>query len=162
MNLLEEISALKTVIETLTPLQKESQQRVIEYAKNALELHSERGASHFTPLTQQIPTNRASSDKPLSPQEYLRKYSYKIMTKRIAVMAVFLERERNLKRFSLKDITEVFRDAKEAKTPAHSQYVRAVAMNYLAKEGDLYYATTKAENLVDSFENQAGDDGEKS
>ena len=73
------------------------------------------------------------------------------MTKRLAVLAVYLERERGMKRFNFKDITEAFREAKEAKTPAPSQYARAVVMGYLAKGGDQYYATGKAEELVDSY-----------
>jgi hypothetical protein len=73
------------------------------------------------------------------------------MTKRIAVMAVFLERHRGLNRFALKDLTAAFREAKESKLPAQSQYVHAQVMGFIAKEGDLYYATTQAEQLVDQY-----------
>ncbi len=75
------------------------------------------------------------------------------MTKRIAVLAVYLEREKQLKTFGFKDITAAFRDAKEGKLPAQSQYGRAVIMGYLGKKGDQYYATSQAERLVDEYTN---------
>ena len=97
------------------------------------------------------PAQPPQNDKPKAAQQYLRDYDYKIMTKRVAVVAVYLERERGMKRFSLRDVTEAFRDAKESKMPAYSQYARAVAMGFLAKEGDQHYATSKAEALVDNY-----------
>jgi hypothetical protein len=100
--------------------------------------------------------------KPTAPQHYLRTYNYTVMTKRLAVLAVYLERERGMSRFNFKDITEAFRAAKEAKTPAPSQYARAVVMGYLAKEGDQYYATGKAEGLIDSYNaSQVGESSEE-
>jgi hypothetical protein len=114
------------------------------------------GAGPFTKSSGARDESR--SDKPVPPQEYLRKYNYKVMTKRIAVMGVYLERERQMKRFGFKDITEAFRMAKESKVPAQSQYARAVIMGYLAKEGDQYYATTQAEALVDKYAANSGEE----
>jgi hypothetical protein len=82
------------------------------------------------------------------------------MTKRIAVLAVYLEREKGLNRFALRDITDAFKAAKEPKLPAHSQYARAVAMDYLAKDGDSYYATTQAEKLIKEFHSRPVDEDE--
>jgi hypothetical protein len=70
---------------------------------------------------------------------------------RAGVVAVHLEREKVMKRFNFKDITDAFRDAKESKTPAQSQNARAVIMGFLANEGDQFYATSKAEALVDTY-----------
>jgi hypothetical protein len=114
-----------------------------------------------SPVKESVRQNQSPGmqpNKPTAPQQYLRSYNYKIMTKRIGVMAVYLERERGVKRFNFKDITDAFRDAKEAKTPAQSQYSRAVIMGYLAKEGDQFYATSKAEELVDAYNSRAADE----
>jgi hypothetical protein len=157
MNLIDEVDALKKTIEILNPLGDEARLRVLNYAYQAFGAPSTNRPKVATldalsKVSGGAPLPAGGSfDKPKSPQEYLRTYNYKIMTKRIAVMAVFLERERGKKRFSLRDITEVFRDAKEPKTPAHSQYGRAQAMDFIAKEGDQFYATSKAEALVDSY-----------
>lgn len=152
MNATTEIDVLKRVIEDLTPLEPDARLRVVEYACKMLKIDrvhtptSTKNANSQSLVTRTLPPN-----KPIAPQQYLRNYNYKIMTKRIGVMAVYLERERGLKRFNFKDITDTFRDAKEAKTPAQSQYSRAVIMGYLAKEGDQFYATSKAEELVDAY-----------
>ncbi len=73
------------------------------------------------------------------------------MTKKIGVMAVFLERERGVTRVTLPVLHKEFKDAKEPKLPVHMQFTRAVASNYLAKDGDSYYATSAAEALVDTY-----------
>src|SRR6266404_6096614 len=55
-------------------------------------------------------------DQPLSGYSNRRTtYNYKVMTKRIAVMGVYLERERQMKRFGFRDITEAFRRQKKRK-----------------------------------------------
>jgi hypothetical protein len=167
MNVIEEIEALKKVVEILTPLEAESRTRVLAYASQAFGVPTKSGAKGVGAAVADLPGGSSvlpASDKPASPQEYLRRHNYKIMTKRIAVMSVFLERERGKKRFSLRDITDAFRDAKEPKMPAHSQYARAQAMDYIAREGDMFYATTQAEKLVDSYavrqEEEAGETGD--
>lgn len=154
MNVTDEIKVLTTVVETLTPLDAGARQRIVEYACNALDIARTNAAKAVhedpRPTISSIP-DPAPSGKRKPPQQYLRDYNYKIMTKRIAVMAVYLEREQGRGRFGFKDITEAFRSAKEPKMPAYSQYGRAVIMGFLAKEGDQYYATTKAEQLVDKY-----------
>lgn len=156
MNVLKEITALKKVVEILSPLEEDARRRVLAYAGSAFAGKPggpapERQQERFRSL---VPTD----GKPIAPQEYLRRYNYKVMTKRIAVIAVYLERERQMKRFAFRDITEAFRTAKEPKIPAPSQYGRAVVMGYLAKEGDQYYATNQAETLVDNY---AGNSSER-
>jgi hypothetical protein len=162
MSATNEIDVLKKIIEDLTPLESEARQRVVDYACKMLDIGRnqsslpvvENARSNFPEATRQ-------PNKPTAPQHYLRTYNYTVMTKRLAVLAVYLERERGMSRFNFKDITEAFRAAKEAKTPAPSQYARAVVMGYLAKEGDQYYATGKAEGLIDSYNSsQAGESGE--
>ncbi len=154
MNVTDEIKILTTVVETLTPLKPDARQRVIEYACNLLEISR---AGELKPVPEDdrppipVTADPAQPGKRKPPQQYLRDYNYKIMTKRIAVMAVYLEREQKKARFGFKDITDAFRAAKESKMPAYSQYGRAVIMGFLAKEGDQYYATTKAEQLVDKY-----------
>jgi hypothetical protein len=154
MDITHEIEALKKVVDSLTPLDEAARIRVMEYASKMLSLpdgiqsHSSQSGSGFKPDEGR---KIQKSGKPAGPQEYLRKFEYKVMTKRIAVIAVYLEREKGEKRFSFKAITDAFKDAKEPKPPAHSQYNRAVAMNYLAKDGALYYATSQAEALVDAY-----------
>jgi len=138
----------------LSPLEDVSRRRVLAYAGSAF---ADKPIAQIGGVLSQgeAKSIRQSSDerseKPVAPQEYLRKYNYKVMTKRIGVMAVYIERERQMKRFGFRDITEAFRTAKEPKVPAQSQYSRAVIMGYLAKEGDQYYATTQAEALVDNY-----------
>lgn len=162
MNTTNEIDVLKKIIEDLTPLEAEVRQRVIDYVCKMLDI----GRSQSPPPTRTMPDNNfpeatRQHGKPTAPQYYLRTYNYKIMTKRLAVLAVYLERERGMSRFNFKDITEAFRAAKEAKTPAPSQYARAVVMGYLAKEGDQYYTTGKAEGLVDSYNASQADETEE-
>ena len=156
MNVTNEIDTLKKIVEDLTPLEADARQRVIDYACKMLNIERAPAAAVKRESLQQesLATTAQSTGKPTSPQQYLRSYNYKIMTKRIGVVAVYLERERKMNRFSLKDITGAFRDGKESKPPAHSQYARAVAMDYLGKEGDQYYATSKAEGLVDTYKNR--------
>lgn len=163
MNTTNEIDVLKKVIEDLTPLEAEARQRVIDYVCKMLSIgHSQLPASPKQVAVNSFQEVPRQPGKPTAPQYYLRTYNYTVMTKRLAVLAVYLERERGMNRFNFKDITEAFRAAKEAKTPAPSQYARAVVMGYLAKEGDQYYATGKAETLVDSYNsNQAGESGEE-
>jgi hypothetical protein len=161
MNSTNEIDILKKVIEDLTPLESDARQRVVDYACKMLNI----GRSQPLPTTENSPGSFQETtpqpSKPTAPQHYLRTYNYTVMTKRLAVLAVYLERERRMSRFNFKDITEAFRAAKEAKTPAPSQYARAVVMGYLAKEGDQYYATGKAEGLVDSYNaSKAGESAE--
>jgi hypothetical protein len=145
-NVTREIKALERTIAILFPLGPEERSRILAY------LHSV-----FDPTVAAAPTAAKSVDgshghaKPVSPQEFLRKYNYKIMTKRIGVIAVFLERNRGANRFALKDLTAAFREAKESKLPAQSQYGRAQVMGYIAREGDSYYATSNAESLVDQY-----------
>ena len=156
MDFSAELNALKTVTEALQSLEPDARQRVLDYVCKALGL--EPSAVKLKSAGAPPLEHRQKEDngrKPASPQEYLRKYSFKTMTKKIGVLAVFLERERNRQRFTLREITEAFRNAKEPKTPASSQFIRAVAMNYLAKEGDSYYATSAAEALVDEYQNAA-------
>ena len=152
MNETSEIDVLKRVIEDLTLLDSDARSRVVEYACKMLKIDRGHAPAPTRNANQQsLATGTPSPNKPIAPQQYLRNYNYKIMTKRIGVLAVYLERERGLKRFNFKDITDTFRNAKESKTPAQSQYSRAVIMGYLAKEGDQFYATSKAEELVDAY-----------
>jgi len=151
MSATNEIDILKKVVEDLTPLEPEVRQRVVDYACKMLAIGRPQITQPTRESIHQNPAGGMLSAKPTVPQQYLRNYNYKIMTKRIGVLAVYLERERGTKRFNFKDITDVFREAKEVKTPAQSQYARAVIMGYLAKEGDQFYATSKAEELVDSY-----------
>ncbi|MDQ6911629.1 MAG: hypothetical protein M3128_02000 [Verrucomicrobiota bacterium] len=154
MNVIDEITALKKVVEILAPLEDPSRRRVLAYAGSA---YADKPIANIAGTSEAIASrgsgsrDESRSDKPVPPQEYLRNYNYKVMTKRIAVMGVYLERERQMKRFGFRDITDAFRIAKEPKVPAQSQYARAVIMGYLAKEGDQYYATTQAEALVDKY-----------
>jgi hypothetical protein len=157
MNVTNEIDVLKTVVEALTPLEADARQRVVEYICKALNIEHAKGSAS-NPEKSPPPPIALQGGKPTPPQQYLRNFNYKIMTKRIGVIAVYLERERGTKRFNFKDITETFREAKESKTPAQSQYARAVVMGYLAKEGDQFYATTKAEELVDSYNARQADE----
>ena len=162
MNVIEEIAALKKIVEILSPLEDASRRRVLAYAGSAF---ADKPVAQISAASQEaaaksgMARHERASDKPVPPQEYLRSYNYKIMTKRIGVMAVYLEREKQMKRFGFRDITEAFRTAKEPKVPAQSQYGRAVIMGYLAKEGDQYYATTKAEALVDNYAQSQGEEG---
>ena len=150
MNVIKEITALKKIVEILSPLEEDARRRVLAYAGSAF---AGKPVAQITgsPADNTSCSPNAPEQKPIAAQEYLRKYNYKVMTKRIAVMAVYLERERQMKRFAFRDITEAFRSAKEPKTPAPSQDSRAVIMGYLAKEGDQYYATSQAEALVDNY-----------
>lgn len=157
MNVIKEITALKKIVEILSPLEEDARRRVLAYAGSAFAGKPVSQIMSAAPDLDKGFPNR-SEGKPIAPQEYLRKYNYKVMTKRIAVMAVYLERERQMRRFAFRDITDAFRTAKEPKTPAPSQYSRAVIMGYLAKEGDQYYATSQAEALVDNY---AGDGSER-
>lgn len=162
MNVTKELDVINKVVKDLTPLEPDARRKVIEVVCKILDiaLLQSPAPSPEIPRKEQAPRIQLSG-KPTAPQQYLRTYNYKIMTKRLAVLAVYLEREKGMKRFNFKDITEAFRAAKEAKTPAPSQYARAVIMGYLAKEGDQYYATGKAEELVDAYTRQAGEaDGE--
>ena len=159
MNVTNEIDVLKKIVEDLTPLDADARQRVIDYTCKALSIDHGK-ASKPKPGDAPASPEPSQTGKPITPQQYLRNFNYKVMTKRIGVVAVYLERERRMKRFGLKDVTAAFRDAKES-PPAHSQYARAVAMDYLAKEGDQYYATSKAEGLVDSYKNRQADEPSK-
>ncbi|MGA9779007.1 MAG: hypothetical protein ACLPRE_01710 [Limisphaerales bacterium] len=152
MSVTKEMDVINKIVKDMTPLGAEARCKVIDVVCKILDI----GQSQPPPpargeVGQRPPAGTTHTGKPTAPQQYLRDYNYKIMTKRIAVLAVYLERERGMKRFNFKDITEAFRAAKEAKTPAPSQYARAVVMGYLAKEGDQYYATGKAEELIDSY-----------
>jgi hypothetical protein len=151
MSATNEIDVLKKLIDDLAPLEPDARQRVVDYACKMLAINHLQSPISVKEGVRQNQSAGTQSNKPTAPQQYLRNYNYKIMTKRIAVMAVYLERERGVKRFNFRDITDAFRDAKEAKTPAQSQYARAVIMGYLAKEGDQFYATSKAEELVDAY-----------
>jgi hypothetical protein len=161
MNTTNEIDVLKKIIEDLTPLEAEARQRIIDYVCKMLNIGRSQSPPARVMPDNSFPETTRQHGKPTAPQYYLRTYNYKIMTKRLAVLAVYLERERGMQRFNFKDITEAFRVAKEAKTPAPSQYARAVIMGYLAKEGDQYYATGKAEELVDSYSASQVDEGEE-
>jgi hypothetical protein len=158
MSVTDEIEVLRTIVNALTPLEPVARQRVIEYACSKLDVERPRVPAANTREERSNPPADARTQvgKPIPPQQYLRDYNYKIMTKRIGIMAVYLERERGLRRFSLKDVTETFRDAKESRLPAHSQYARAVVMGFLGKEGDQYYASSKAEQLVDNYNKRQG------
>lgn len=151
MSATNEIDTLKKVIDDLAPLEPDARQRIVDYACKMLGISHPVTTSLVKEGVRQSQPAAAQPNKPIPPQQYLRSYNYKVMTKRIGVIAVYLERERGIKRFNFKDITDLFREAKEAKTPAQSQYARAVIMGYLAKEGDQLYATTKAEELVDAY-----------
>ncbi len=159
MDITLEVDAIKKVVAALEPLDEDARGRVVEYASKMLGFKAAPAGKSSSDMDkkQAFDTDARKSSKPASPQEYLRKYDYKVMTKRIAVIAVYLEREKKEARFSFKTITDAFKDAKEPKLPAHSQYGRAVAMNYLAKDGDAYYATSQAEALVDAYKPQQGE-----
>ncbi len=158
MSVIDEIDVLKKVINDLTPLEPDARQRVVDYACKMLAISHPQSPVFAKESGRQKQSAEMQPNKPTAPQQYLRNYNYKIMTKRIGVMAVYLERERGVSRFNFKDITDAFRDAKEAKTPAQSQYARAVIMGYLAKEGDQFYATSKAEELVDGYKAREADE----
>lgn len=150
-----EVDSLRKVLELLAPLEDEAKARVLNYSMQALGVQGLRQLPPGLPKVTRGPgavSTAAGTDKPTSPQEYLRAHNHKVMTKRIAVVAVFLERVRSKRRFALKDITEAFREAKEAKIPAHSQFGRAQAMGYITKDSEGFYATNKAETLVDQGE----------
>jgi len=151
MNVTKEMDVINKVVKDLTPLEPDARRKVIDVVCKILDVAQVQPPVLPPEVTRQPQILAQPSGKPTAPQQYLRNYSYKIMTKRLAVLAVYLERERRMTRFNFKDITEAFRAAKEAKTPAPSQYARAVVMGYLAKEGDQYYATDKAEKLVDAY-----------
>jgi hypothetical protein len=160
MNVTKEMDVINKIVKDLTPLESEARHKVIDVVCKILDISQSQLSIPAREGVRQLPLLGApqTGGKPTAPQQYLRNYSYKIMTKRIAVLAVYVERERGMKRFNFKDITEAFRAAKEAKTPAPSQYARAVVMGYLAKEGDQYYATGKAEELVDSYNASQADE----
>ena len=147
------MDVINKIVKDLTPLESEARHKVIDVVCKILDIGQSQSSIPAREGVRQLSLVGApqTGGKPTAPQQYLRSYNYKIMTKRIAVLAVYVERERGMKRFNFKDITEAFRAAKEPKTPAPSQYARAVVMGYLAKEGDQYYATGKAEELVDSY-----------
>lgn len=146
------MDVINKTVKDLTPLEPEARRKVIDVVCKILDIPQSQPSAFPKENIRQNPSLGAPQvGKPTAPQQYLRDYNYKIMTKRIGVIAVYLERERGMKRFNFKDITDAFRDAKESKTPAQSQYARAVVMGYLAKEGDQFYATSKAEELVDSY-----------
>ena len=146
------MDVINKAVKDLTPLEPDVRRKVIDVVCKILDIpQSQPSALPKGNVGESLPLGASQAGKPTAPQQYLRNYNYKIMTKRIAVIAVYLERERKIKRFNFKDITDAFRDAKESKTPAQSQYARAVIMGYLAKEGDQFYATSKAEELVDSY-----------
>jgi hypothetical protein len=161
MNVTEEMDVINKFVKDLTPLEPEARHKVIDVVCKILDISHSQPSTPAREGVRQLPqTGTPPASKPTAPQQYLRDYNYKIMTKRIAVLAVYVERERGMKRFNFKDITEAFRAAKEAKTPAPSQYARAVIMGYLAKEGDQYYATGKAEQLVDSYNASQADEAD--
>lgn len=155
MNVIDEITALKKVVEILTPLEDGARRRVLAYADSAFADKPPVAGGTREPSK----LSTSGEQKPVAPQEYLRRFNYKVMTKRIAVLAVYLERERQMKRFNFRDITDAFRIAKEPKTPAPSQYSRSVIMGYLARDGDQYYATSQAEALVDQYTGNGTDKG---
>ena len=154
------MDVLNRIVKDLTPLESDARRKVIDVVCKILDISQVQSSVPVQESVRQLPSPGTPQvgDKPTSPQQYLRNYNYKIMTKRIGVIAVYLERERKMNRFSLRDITSAFRDAKESKPPAHSQYARAVAMDYLGKEGDQYYATSKAEGLVDTYKKRQADE----
>ena len=160
MNVTKEMDVINKIVKDLTPLEPEARHKVIDVVCKILDIGRSQPSIPARDGVRQLLQAGApqTGGKPTPPQQYLRNYNYKIMTKRIAVLAVYVERERGMKRFNFKDITEAFRAAKEAKTPAPSQYARAVVMGYLAKEGDQYYATGKAEELVDSYNASQADE----
>ena len=160
MSVTKEMDVINKIVKDLTPLEPEARCKVIDVVCKILDIIQPQPSMSAREIVRPLPSAATPQvgGKPTAPQQYLRNYSYKIMTKRIAVLAVYVERERGMKRFNFKDITEAFRAAKEAKTPAPSQYARAVVMGYLAKEGDQYYATRKAEELVDSYNKSQADE----
>jgi hypothetical protein len=160
MDVTKEMDVINKIVKDLTPLEFESRRKVIDVVCKILDIDQSHPSAQVRGDVRQLPPTGTPQPggKPTSPQQYLRNYNYKIMTKRIGVIAVYLERERKMNRFSLRDITGAFRDAKESKPPAHSQYARAVAMDYLGKEGDQYYATSKAEGLVDAYNKRQTDE----
>jgi hypothetical protein len=160
MNVTKEMGVINKTVKDLTPLGPEARWKVIDVVCKILDISQPQPSTPAREAIRTLPMAGTPQvgGKPTAPQQYLRNYSYKVMTKRIAVLAVYVERERGMKRFNFKDITEAFRAAKEAKTPAPSQYARAVVMGYLAKEGDQYYATGKAEELVDSYNASQADE----
>lgn len=152
-----EIDVLKSVISALEPLDAAARTRVLAYATNVY-----KSGTAGAEIVRDVDAGNFTSEKkgkPAGPQEYLRRFNYSSMTKRIAVMAVFLERERNINRVNFQTILKEFKDAKDPKLPVHVQFARAVLMNYLAKDGDLYYATSAAEALVDKY-NSSSEAGE--
>jgi hypothetical protein len=160
MNVTKEMDVINKIVKDLGGLEPEARRKVIDVVCKILDIAQSPPAPKEV-VGQNPPQGTSQAGKPTPPQQYLRSYNYKIMTKRLAVLAVYLERERGMKRFNFKDITGIFRAAKEAKTPAPSQYARAVVMGYLAKEGDQYYATGKAEGLVDSYNASQADKDEE-
>ena len=159
MNVTEEMDVINKIVKDLTPLESDARRKIVDVVCKILDVCQSQPLIPVREDVRQLPLAGApQTGKPTAPQQYLRDYNYKIMTKRIGVLAVYVERERGMKRFNFKDITEAFRAAKEAKTPAPSQYARAVVMGYLAKEGDQYYATGKAEKLVDSYKASQSDE----
>jgi hypothetical protein len=149
-----EIKALERTISILSPLTPEERGRILVYLHSVFDADGGGVGSTTSAIQHKTAPTVHGSGKPVSPQEFLREFNYKIMTKRIAVMAVYLERKRGASRFALKDLTAAFREAKEPKPPAQSQYGRAQIMGFIAKEGDLYYATSKAELLVDQYKSE--------
>jgi hypothetical protein len=87
--------------------------------------------------------------RPLTPSRSSTNISLKIWLQCYVCALLLLHNECN--------ITEAFRAAKESKMPAYSQSGRAVVMGFLAKESNQYYATTKAELLVDDYNKQPAD-----
>jgi hypothetical protein len=146
---ISEIDVLKKVIEAIEPLDDAARLRVLNYAANVFK--SSTSITAVTKIDTGASIQMESKGKPAGPQEYLRRYNYKSMTKRIAVVAVFLERERGVARVDFQTLLKEFKDAKDPKLPVHVQFARAVQMNYLAKDGDLYYTTSSAEALVDKY-----------
>jgi len=153
-NVAREIKALERTIGILSPLSPDERNRILVYLHSVFDSDGGDSAATTNAIQSKTTPVARGSTKPVSPQEFLREYNYKVMTKRIGVMAVYLERHRNTSRFALKDLTVAFREAKEPKAPAQSQYGRAQIMGFIAKEGDLYYATSKAESLVDQYKSE--------
>lgn len=81
-------------------------------------------------------------------KDFLKKYDFKVATKTIAAAGVYLTKERGQKSFALKDLITLFKEAGFRKIPAYSQFSRAVVMNYLAKKGEGYTSTSRAEALL--------------
>ena len=159
MSVTKEMDVINKAVKDLTPLEPDARRKVIDVVCKILDIpQSQSSSAPKENLRQSPPSGTPQAGKPTAPQQYLRNYNYKIMTKRIGIIGVYLERERGMKRFNFKDITDAFRDTKESKTPAQSQYARAVVMGYLAKEGDQFYATSKAEELVDSYNSRKADE----